>query len=85
MNPYPENYWSTRVHEERVAAEMAERERKREDGAWLCFLVLYVVIAAGIFAMKELPHGPQAIPVWLGEIVYFSLAAWAAWRYCKVT
>lgn len=82
---YPDNYWSVRVAAEKEQARRAARLDRLEDAAWIGFLILYVFAAAALFALKELPHGAQAVPVWIGEVVFFTVTAVAAWRYERIT
>lgn len=82
---YPGNYWSVRVAVEKRQERKEARLHTLEEAGWVAFLALYVVVAAVIFGFKELPHGVQAIPVWIGEVVYFTAIAFAAWRYDRMS
>lgn len=78
---YPNNYWSVRVAAEKRQERKEARLHMLEEAGWVAFLAMYVVVAAVVFGFKELPHGEQAVPVWIGEVVFFTAAAFAVWRF----
>lgn len=81
---YPQNHWSVRVAAEKQQARKQARADNLEEAAWVGFLVLYVIGAAVVFGFKELPHGAVAVPVWVGEVVVFTVAAFAVWRFDRM-
>jgi hypothetical protein len=81
---YPDNYWSVRVTAEKNAARKEARADRLEEAAWCGFLILYVIAAAVIMGLKELPHGTVAVPVWVAEVVFFAALAFSVWRYDRM-
>lgn len=74
---------TTRPRTQQELAQIIEKT-DRIDRFWFAMQLIGVWCAAAIvLGFKELQHGPQAIPVYVGEMVFFTAAALIGWFRLK--
>jgi hypothetical protein len=78
------NAWVERLEADRRAEKAAlrlARQDRIERRLFAAGLVFIWLLAAAVLGFKEMQWGMQALPVYLGEMVYMTILCFIGWHH----